>query len=784
MKDKMFRCFFTIILFSVVAVALGLASWRLWQINTESQGDPKAYYQLISYEILPTVMHGTTERRRLLDLNRQKRSEFFLGLTGTDLPYSDYLTLAQKLWQLEGVYWYTGNPQDKNNLTYFVRTESYYLGRTEGLDEFAAKLKPYLTQELKHMAQMGIDVPKTVAADPLLLRWHNGNETGFLNNDGLFEITDAKGLCGAKSCYMLHGALMPGYSGSELRLKIDQLAQEFKAKGGKVNVASGFAIAKNIRQSMWLDAITLLGTGLLISLIVLLIMFKSWRPFGQMLLPFILAMVIGVAAVIGYYGRFHVLTFVIAAPVWTLLLVFYMNFVTTRLAVNDHRPHFTPVGWSLVIATFAYGFLALSARSIFAETALFAVTNLVVFTSYLYGVAANFEYLPLKTHRIFRYMASFKGSKLVRFGAATLFMGLVWFSGDHLFSMMQLTNEVHSKDEASHAIGLDVKTFRSALGHEVDARSYTVSGDTPEMVASKLGAVERFLKKLQSEGEIKSFVSYRGMLVTNEEADKNFAFYESLLPIATKVYQEQGVNLPQDGLKLERPEIYPLAFFTAGGFSRYSRQVLDLSVNPAVSVITVTGITDEGEARLLEKIPGCHSTDMVGELTTVLNDLAIELISVLVIFMVGSSCVIFVVRGLGGLLCLAWPAIIGTGSAIVAVRLLGLQFTIFTVTALVLVYGIGLISAVFLRRVRRLGEDRVMFCATLAFIISLGSYASLLMSKAHGVVDMGIVLLSGLVCATFSALFVDIVLAPKLKASRFARLSTFMRKNKQKSNMN
>lgn len=77
MKDKMFRCFFTVILFSVVAVALGLASWRLWQINTESQGDPKAYYQLISYEILPTVMHGTTERRRLLDLNRQKRSEFF-----------------------------------------------------------------------------------------------------------------------------------------------------------------------------------------------------------------------------------------------------------------------------------------------------------------------------------------------------------------------------------------------------------------------------------------------------------------------------------------------------------------------------------------------------------------------------------------------------------------------------------------------------------------------------------------------------------------------------------
>ena len=217
----------------MVAVALGLASWRLWQINTESQGDPKAYYQLISYEILPTVMHGTTERRRLLDLNRQKRSEFFLGLTGTDLPYSDYLTLAQKLWQLEGVYWYTGNPQDKNNLTYFVRTESYYLGRTEGLDEFAAKLKPYLTQELKHMAQMGIDVPKTVAADPLLLRWHNGNEIGFLNNDVMFEVADAKGLCGAKSCYMLHGSLMSGYSGNELRLKIDELAQEFRAKGGE-----------------------------------------------------------------------------------------------------------------------------------------------------------------------------------------------------------------------------------------------------------------------------------------------------------------------------------------------------------------------------------------------------------------------------------------------------------------------------------------------------------------------------------------------------------------------
>lgn len=783
MKYKLIRYFFWLMLIVGIALSFGSMGYKMNQMDFLHEVKTSLHHSLIKLDVLPAVMRGTPERRRLLALNRQKNNEFFLGLSGNDLAYEEYLKLAQSLWQIPGVYWYTGEPNVKNNLTNFVREQTYYLGRASGLEHFAKNLESYLGHEINKLKSAGVNIEQVLQNDPLLLRYHNGNDSGYLNNDGLFVIADGQNVCQATSCFMLHGILMSGTDGRDFREAAQNIASNFIQKGGHLTISGGLSVATSVAQGIYKDIMWLLLSGLLVSFFVLWVMFKSLRVFGVLALSMLIASFTGFAAVCGYYGSFHLITLIVAAPIWPLMLIFYMNFMLSRLAINSRRPHYGSIILSFIVATSAYGLLALSARSLLAESALFAVTSLATFTAILFGPGANTDCPPLKTHRVFRFVTLILNTKWARFIAGTAFLILVWVSAQNLLGIFSYVEHDSFGGVQGSRVGLDQKTLRMSLSSDSEYKRFTVSGDTKQEVAQEVQKVEKYLKRLQQKGLVKNIITYSGMLVTDDEAQYNLNFYEKLLPRAEDFYKAQGVVFATP-LTIKAPELKPLAFFTAGGYGRYARQVLDMSVTPAVSIVTVSGLSADDEIKFLEKFPSCSNTDMVAELGIALNQFAQELVSVLAIFIIGSICLIFMLRGFVGVLYLAWPAVIGTGGALIAIKIFGLSFSLFTVVALVLVHSLGLVSAIFLQKVRFICEERLILSLSVAFVISIASYSTMVCSKLHGISDMGVVLLSGVFCATFSALFVDIVLARKLKSSRFARLATFKKRNNSKTNKN
>lgn len=527
---------------------------------------------------------------------------------------------------------------------------------------------------------------------------------------------------------------------------------------------AAYAARKAHQELSTFGTLSLIGTILL-----LLFVHRSMRPVMMSAGSIALGVLAALTVCQLWFGKVHVLTLVFGSSLAGVAADYSTYFLTDAFRVPGRwDPRTAPaqvapgILLGLVTALVAYGalmatpFPGLRQIAAFSAVGLFTACGCVLCLFPLLRPPQAPPVAPL----VERALAALQPRP---FGRTQLALLLVLaLAGAAGATRLHLVNDLRLLQASPRQLVESEQRLRALMKNPTDSQFLLVTGETPEAVLEHEEALRPRLDALQAQGTIASYAAVTRALPSRRVQDENAALLlaqvcgaHGLLPRALTQMGYARAAIASRTRECEqqtRARFEPQAWLGSPASAAYRHLWLGAVPGGFASVVTLGAIRELAPLRTAAMaVPGVRLVDKVGDISALMARFQ-RLVAAIVLLSHLGLFAIFSLRygARDALRVVASPALACLG-AIGLFGLLGEPFNLFSTFALLLVLGIGIDYAIFLREGRsspRSSLIAVLVSASTALL----SFGMLAFSGTPFIHSIGLTLLCGISLAVLSAL--------------------------------
>lgn len=503
------------------------------------------------------------------------------------------------------------------------------------------------------------------------------------------------------------------------------------------------------------------GISLVGVLLLLLLTFRSATPLLLSLLTIGLGMVAGLTACRLAFGTVHLITLVFGSSLIGIAIDYALHFFSDRFGDPDHwtpRGALQHAGPGILlghlstllafVALLAAPFPGLRQLALFSATGLAAAcaSVLCLYPRLLRPWPLRHQPLALRLARALLRTAPLSGrtrTLLLLVIAAIAVPGLM---------RLNFVDDIRALQSSPPALLKQEARLRERLGRVPDSRFVLVSGDSVESLLRHEEALRERLAPLLDDGALDGLLAISEALPSQQRQNKNHAL------LATQVYADDGVLpsvLNTIGWPSERiaeaqaafakpvPRLRPDTFLDSPVGAPLRLLWLGRHGGSWFSAVPLLGVSQpEILQAALNDAPNWRLVDKPREISDVLKRyrrITLSLIVAVYLLIAGLMALRYGARGSVSVML---PAVGGSLLAVSTLALFGLPLNLFNVLALLLVLGMGVDYAIFLREGR--GGAPVLMAVILSTLTTLLSFGLLAFSATAFIQTIGITLALGI----------------------------------------
>lgn len=552
--------------------------------------------------------------------------------------------------------------------------------------------------------------------------------------------------------------------------EIDGLRQALPetVPGAELSVAGVLPHAAVGTQS-GIDEASTVGLGSFAAIVVLLIvMFRSARPFMLTISAIALGCVSGFAACLVIFGEVHFLTLIFGSSLVGISVDYSFHYFCDRFRFqNDWSPeaarrHVFP-GITLGLATSAIGFAGLFFAPFpgMQGMAVFSIVGLCVaygcvmlcYPPMTIRLARPRIEGPLNWVRCYGAWWSGKWSWPAYIAAGSLVVVAV-------VGCLRLTasDDVRLLQTPDTAVMAEEAQIRELIGRNLASQFLLIEGQDPEDYLGREEALTAKLRGLKAAGKLDGHLAISDFVASPQRRAENRSL---LTEFVAGRHNGLGRVAGQIGLPAETRDAYLSAFqaaakspapgiaeWLAHPVSQPHRHLwLGASERGVVGVVGLRGVYDLAAVRSLAASDArIHFVDPAGDISDLFGQYRRQTIW-LTLFSYGVVLLILVLRygAVGGLLVMAPPAI-AAFFTLGALGFVGVPISLFNVMALLLVLGIGVDYSLFFRET---GADTptTLLAIALSSVTTLLAFGLLAFSATTAIHAFGLTVLVGIFAA-------------------------------------
>lgn len=531
--------------------------------------------------------------------------------------------------------------------------------------------------------------------------------------------------------------------------------------------------------------VDLIGAGSLIGMLLLLyLVFRSIRPLALGLLSVGFGIAAAASVTVGVYGEMHLITLVFGASLIGEAIDYAIQYFAAHLGAGaDWEPtaglrRIAP-GLSVALATSLLGYSALMSAPFpaLAQIALFALVGLSA------AWASVFLLLPALLARPNRRdpeaAVALPQRLLVWWQAhmsrraCLVLAGLLLMAAVPGWLQLQSNDDIHLLIARPATLLAQEKQIRELTGMGDNSRFFLIEGETIEALLVNEESLTVRLAALTAQKEITGYQSLSAFVPSAQRQLQNRALWQS------KIFADEAAlrNLfSQSGLRDEIADQQIAAFKAAANhpllledwlrapiFAPYRYLWLGANEQGFAAIVVPQGRCDISRlSAAANGLPGVTLVDKAGSVTRLFRDYrrwgALWLLGALSL-VYGVLCVRYGLRQAAVVLA---PTVLAMALALGVFGYIQTPLTLFNLMGLMLVLGVGVNYAIFLR------EGGVRAAATLAGVLlsagtTLLSFGLLAFSSMPALSGFGLTLLVGV---GFAVLLAPMVLSFTIKAAK------------------
>lgn len=554
-------------------------------------------------------------------------------------------------------------------------------------------------------------------------------------------------------------------SNAETTLRKDQTKVEV--------LRTGTIFYANAARSSAEKEMDLIGAGSLTGMLLLLyLVFRSLRPLALGLLSVAFGIAAAVAATVWAYGEMHLITLVFGASLIGEAIDYSIQYFAAHLGAGAAWEPMAGLrriapGLTVALATslLGYGALMLSPFPALSQIALFALVGLsaawlsvfLLLPSLLTRPNSRDPEVAVAAPQRLLVWWQMHMSRRACFILATLLLVLAvpgWLQ-------LRGNDDVHLLIARSPTLVAQEERIRELAGFDNSSQFFLVEGETPDAVLAKEEMLTAPLSKLAEKGDIAGYQSISAFVPSAARQAENRALWQA------KVFDDEtalATLFAHTGLRDEIAAQQISAFKASAGQTLKLENWLQEKISLPFRHLWL-GQTEHGYAsivlpqnvrsvaRLSEVaagLPGVTLVDKAGSVTRLFHDYR----QWGALWLLGAICLVFCILCMrygwrqGGIVLA--PTILAMTLALGIFGYIGAPLTLFNLMGLMLVLGVGVNYAIFLR------EGGVHAAATFAGVLlsagtTLLSFGLLTFSSMPALSNFGLTLLVGVGIAVLLA---------------------------------
>lgn len=483
-----------------------------------------------------------------------------------------------------------------------------------------------------------------------------------------------------------------------------------ETEGGSVLVSgvAPHALASAARAQ---TEIKLLGSiETLLTVLLLWTVFAALRPVLLTLMAMALGVAAGVMACHLVFGKLHVMTLVFGSSLVGIAIDYSLHFLCDQFRDPLHwrpRDALPQVGKSLTmgLATTTLGYVAFATAPmpVLRQMAVFSTAGLVM--AYLtvccaYPVLAGVTRLRASSRGWMRLADQLKPHRL-HWGFWAL-LALFCIGG---LMKLRFADDLRLLQSSHPQLMAEERAVHATLGALTDRRFYLVSGANAEEVLQREEALTARLQTLRASGAVGSWQALSRLVPSARTQTANRALLAPLYTQSGAVGQ-QLVELGYEPDSMARSSATfaaapPLTLTTAlqsPRFAALSLLWLGELHGAFASVVVPSGVTDEAALiAAAEGLPGVRWRDPVQSITATLKEQRQTAAERMVAVYALTVLLLMVIYGWRNTPRFIFPSLGASLLTLAALGWLGIAANLFTILALLLVLGLGVDYAIFLR---------------------------------------------------------------------------------------
>lgn len=507
-----------------------------------------------------------------------------------------------------------------------------------------------------------------------------------------------------------------------------------------------------------------LGSALGI-LLLLLIVFRSLKLIVLAFVPIIFGILFGLVVCNFIFGNVHIVALVFGASLVGIAIDYVLHFFTRRHALAEQwnaaagLTHLLPaLTLGLLSSVAAYLSFTLAGFPGFTQVAVFSCAGLIA----AYAVVVGFypwllqrpAARPLPSLLV-ACVASYHRWMLQhirRIYALPVLVPLVFVVGLGLWQL-RVTDDVRAMQIPEQKLLTMEQRFQALVGQRTALQYLLVSAADTELLLQKLEALRLPLAVLQERGVLANYQSLNDYLPSAVTQLNNWQVWQARLiesGLLSSLLDNIGVVPEFNAAVLQRFKASPTALLTLENTAEFLAALPDAPItftsqNRAYAVVLLQGLSDPSAlASLARTDEGLEWVDAVAQTNQLLRDyrLGTALLLVLAYVVLG---VLFSWRySWRGALAIVSPPLLATAVCLALLGWLGQSVSVFNLMALMLVLGIGIDAALFMRESADRSYDTLLAIG-LSTLTTLLAFGLLSLSATAAIQSFGQTILLGII---------------------------------------
>ena len=493
-------------------------------------------------------------------------------------------------------------------------------------------------------------------------------------------------------------------------------------------------------------------------LLLIWIIFRSFRPLWLTLLSLSIGLLCGTTAVLLIYGQIHIITLVMSTSIIGVSIDYALLFLTERMVNGQQDSANTtlhkllpPLLGAFISTAIAYLVLVLAPFSGLQQFSVFAVSGLL---GAFLTVVCWFPFLTQKpsvrisainnNRFISHWLFLFQDKPVFRYGLPLTVLLLTIIG----VSKLTVDDDIGKLQALPTHLQQQENKIAQITGHTSDQKWLVVAAHSAEDTLQQLEALSSVLSEAQDQSILEGFRALPLPSIATQK--QNIQLVNGQMVLASKALKDEGLTIQPQAINQQL--ITPKDWLDSPVSDGWRLLWSNLPNGESAVLVPLSGIKDEATLKqMTQKIAGVHWVDRKTEISALFASYRYYMSWLLFAAVLMISCLfVWRLKWKNGAHCIV-PMLLSLGAALASLGWLGVPLNLFSAMALILVLGIGIDYTLFFSNPKGTSAVAMLTVLAAAFISEL-TFGLLAFSQTQAISGFGIVLSVGI--------FVALLLSP------------------------